>query len=76
VSFHSCSVEYASHSTCIATPEAYLAFYESDDNYHQMAPNVVDMPQVKQYQLSVKRILHFMCQIAEVGGPLISSANR
>jgi hypothetical protein len=25
------------HSTCIASPEAYLAFYESDDTYQKIA---------------------------------------
>jgi hypothetical protein len=35
------SVEYASNATCIASPEAYLAFYESDDTYCQMAQDVI-----------------------------------
>jgi hypothetical protein len=33
VLFDTWSVEYASHSTCIVSPEAYLDFYESDDTY-------------------------------------------
>jgi hypothetical protein len=39
-------VEYASHSACNASPEAYLAFYESDDAYRQMAQDVINMPHV------------------------------
>jgi hypothetical protein len=26
---------YASHSTCITSPEAYLAFYESDVTFYE-----------------------------------------
>jgi hypothetical protein len=33
-------VEDASHSTCIASPEAYLSFYESDDFNQKMAQDV------------------------------------
>jgi hypothetical protein len=61
-------VEYASHSTCIAPPEAYLSFYESDDTYKKMAKDVTNMPHVKQYKSSVKRILHFMSQITFESG--------
>jgi hypothetical protein len=50
VPFDSLSVEYASHSTCIASPEAYLSFYESDDTYQKMAQDVINMPHVKQYK--------------------------
>jgi hypothetical protein len=31
------SVEYASHSTCNDSPEAYSAFYESDETNRKMA---------------------------------------
>jgi hypothetical protein len=47
------TVEYASHLTGIASPEACLAYHETDDTYHQMAQDVINMPQVKQYKLSV-----------------------
>jgi hypothetical protein len=49
VSFDLLSVEYASHSTCITSPEAYLAINESDDTYHQLAKDVINMHQVKEY---------------------------
>jgi hypothetical protein len=58
-----CYLTHASHSTCISSPEAYLSFYESDDTYQKMEQDVINMPHVKQYKSSVKRILHFMSQI-------------
>jgi hypothetical protein len=72
VSFDSWSVEYASHSTCIASPEAYLSFYESDDTYKKMAQDVINMPHVKQYNTSVKRILHFMSQMTLDNGTIFT----
>jgi hypothetical protein len=57
------SVEYASHSTCIASPEAYLSFYESDATYQKMAQDVINMPYMQQYKLIVKHTLHFMIQM-------------
>jgi hypothetical protein len=65
-------VEYASHSTCIASPEAFLTFYESYDTHHQMAQDVINMPQVKQCKLSVKRILHFMGQMTLESGSIFT----
>jgi hypothetical protein len=56
-------VEYASHSTCIASPDAYLSFYESDETYQKMAQDVINMPHIKEYKSSMKRIIHFMSQM-------------
>jgi hypothetical protein len=72
VPFDSSSVEDASHSTCIASPEAYLSFYESDDTYQKMALDVINMPQVKQYKSSVKCILHFKSQMTLESGTILT----
>jgi hypothetical protein len=44
-------VEYASHSTCIASPEAYLSFYryESDDTDQKKAHDEINMPHDKMF---------------------------
>jgi hypothetical protein len=63
-------VEYASHSTCIASPKAYLTFCESDDK--KMAQDEINMPHVKQYKLSVKHIPHFMSQMALESGTIFT----
>jgi hypothetical protein len=63
-------VEYASHSSCIASP--YLSFYESDDTYQKMAQDVINMPHMKQYKMSVKRILHFMSQMTLESGTIFT----
>jgi hypothetical protein len=47
----------------MSSPEAYIAFYESDDTYKKMAQDVINMSHVKQYKLSVKHFLHFMSQM-------------
>jgi hypothetical protein len=65
-------VEYASHSTCVASPEAYVAFYESDDIYQKMAQDVIYMPHVKQYKLGVKHIPDFMSQMTLESGTLFT----
>jgi hypothetical protein len=67
-------VEYASHSTCIALPEAHLSFYESNGNYQKMAQEVINMPHLKQYKSSVKRILHFMSQMTLESGTSVEPA--
>jgi hypothetical protein len=72
VPFDSSSVEYASHSTCIASPEANLSFHASDDTYQKMAQDVINMPHVKQYKMSVKRILHFISQMALESGTIFT----
>jgi hypothetical protein len=72
VPFDSWTVEYASHSTCVALPEAYLSFYESDDTSQKMAQDVINMPQVKQYKLSVKRVLSFMSQMTLESGTIFT----
>jgi hypothetical protein len=67
------SVEYryASHTT-IASPEAYLALYESDYTYHQMAQDVINLLQVEQYKLSVNRIPHFISQMTLESGTIFT----
>jgi hypothetical protein len=60
----------ASHSTCIASPEAYLSFYESDDTNQKMAQDVINIPHVK--QSSVKCILHFMSQMTIESGTIFT----
>jgi hypothetical protein len=65
-------VEYASHSSCIASPGAYLSFYESDDTDQKTAQDVINMPQLKQYKTSVKRILHFMSQMTLESGTIFT----
>jgi hypothetical protein len=61
-------VEYASHSTFIALPEAYLSFYESDVTYKKMAQDVINMSHVKQYQMSPGQLL----QYSEITLPLVA----
>jgi hypothetical protein len=61
-----------SHSTCIASPEAYLFSYESHDTYQKMSQDVINMPHVKQYKLSVKYILHFMSQMTLESGTIFT----
>jgi hypothetical protein len=63
-------VEYASHSTCIDSPEAYLSYSESDDTLKKMPQDLINMPHVKQYRSGVKRILHFMSQMTLEAGTI------
>jgi hypothetical protein len=56
----------------MASPKAYLGFRESDGTYHKIAQDVINMSQVKQYKLSVKRILHFMSQMSLESGTIFT----